>query len=103
MNKETIEITNKYLMKTYNRLPLSFERGEGAYLFDEDGNKYLDFVAGIAVNSIGYHNKNFIKVVSEQLGKICHSSNLYHIKQQSLLAKKLVQWSGLDKAFFFYF
>ena len=100
MNKETIEITNKYLMKTYNRLPLSFERGEGAYLFDEDGNKYLDFVAGIAVNSIGYHNKNFIKVVSEQLGKICHSSNLYHIKQQSLLAKKLVQWSGLDKAFF---
>lgn len=91
---------NKYVMNTYKRYPISFEHGEGAYLFDDKGNKYLDFVSGIAVNALGYKNKNFIDSITKQLNKINHSSNLFYVEPQGILAKKISEISGLDKLFF---
>ena len=70
---------NKYVMNTYKRYPISFEHGEGAYLFDDKGNKYLDFVSGIAVNALGYKNKTFIDSITNQLNKINNSSNLFYV------------------------
>ena len=91
---------NQYVMNTYKRYPISFEHGEGAYLFDDKGNKYLDFVSGIAVNALGYKNKNFIDSITKQLNKINHSSNLFYVEPQGVLAKKISEISGLDKLFF---
>lgn len=91
---------NKYVMNTYKRYPIYFEHGEGAYLFDDKGNKYLDFVSGIAVNALGYKNKNFIDSITKQLNKINHSSNLFYVEPQGVLAKKISEISGLDKLFF---
>lgn len=91
---------NKYVMNTYKRYPISFEHGEGTYLFDDKGNKYLDFVSGIAVNALGYKNKNFIDSITKQLNKINHSSNLFYVEPQGVLAKKISEISGLDKLFF---
>lgn len=91
---------NKYVMNTYKRYPISFEYGEGVYLFDDKGNKYLDFVSGIAVNALGYKNKNFIDSITKQLNKINHSSNLFYVEPQGVLAKKISEISGLDKLFF---
>lgn len=91
---------NKYVMNTYKRYSISFEYGEGAYLFDDKGNKYLDFVSGIAVNALGYKNKNFIDSITKQLNKINHSSNLFYVEPQGVLAKKISEISGLDKLFF---
>lgn len=96
----TFELTDKYIMNTYKRLPVSFEKGEGVYLYDENGKKYLDFVAGIAVNCLGYGNKNFINAIFEQLNKINHSSNLYYVKSQGEAAQLMCEVSGLDKVFF---
>lgn len=87
-------------MHTYNRLPLAIERGEGAYLFDEDGHKYLDFVAGIAVNCLGYGHKKFIEAVSAQLEKFNHCSNLYYHKSQGDVAQMLAENSCFDRVFF---
>ena len=83
---------NKYVMNTYKRYPISFEPGEGAYLFDDKGNKYLDFVSGIAVNALGYKNKNFIDSITKQLNKINHSSNLFYVEPQGVLAKKISEF-----------
>ncbi len=97
---DTKKLSEKYLMKTYNRFDLAFEKGEDVYLFDESGAKYLDFASGIAVNSLGYSNPEFENAVCQQIKTLCHTSNLYHIKQQARLARMLVELSGLDKAFF---
>lgn len=96
----TFELIDTYVMNTYKRLPVSFEKGDGVYLYDENGKKYLDFVAGIAVNCLGYGNKNFINAIFEQLNKINHSSNLYYIKEQGEAAQLMCEVSGLDKVFF---
>ncbi len=87
-------------MKTYNRFDLAFEKGQDVYLFDENGEKYLDFASGIAVNSLGYSNQEFENALCDQVKKLCHTSNLYYVKQQAQLGKMLVELSGLDKAFF---
>lgn len=91
---------DKYVMNTYKRTPVFFEYGDGVYLYDKEGKKYLDFVSGIAVNILGYNNKNFIKTVTGQLNKINHSSNLFYVEPQGILAKKLAEISGLNKTFF---
>ena len=103
MNKllsSTKELSDKYIMKTYKRLPLVIEQGEGVYLFDENGNKFLDFVAGIAVNCLGYGNKKFIDAVSSQLELFNHCSNIYYNKPQTAVAEMLVENSCFDKVFF---
>ena len=87
-------------MSTYARLPLVFEKGEGVYLYDDQGKKYLDFVAGIAVNCLGYAYPSFIQAITEQLQKMNHVSNLYWNKPSVELAEMLVKYSGLDQVFF---
>ncbi len=95
-----IEEGNKYLMHNYARLPLIFERGEGVYLYDTNGKKYLDMMAGIAVNILGYNHPVITKTICEQAKKIIHVSNLFYIKPQIELAKILVENTTGDKVFF---
>lgn len=97
---KTAELGEKYVMKTYSRFPLAFEKGEGMYVYDENGKKYLDFVAGIAVNSLGHNHPKLVKAITEQASKLIHISNLYYTKPQCTLAQKLVENGSLDKVFF---
>ena len=78
------------LLPTYNRTDIAFVRGEGSYLFAEDGKRYLDFGAGIAVNAFGHANPRLVTALTEQAGKLWHTSNLYRVPGQESLAKKLV-------------
>ncbi len=88
------------LMNTYSRLPVTFVKGEGVWLWDDQGRKYLDALAGIAVCSIGHCHPKLVKAISEQAGTLIHTSNLYHIDKQEKLAEKLAKLSGLNKSFF---
>lgn len=98
--EEVIAAGQKYVMNTYGRLPIVIDKGEGCYVWDLDGNRYLDLVAGIAVNSLGHSHPAVTKAIQEQCGKLLHCSNLYWIENQVKLAKLLVEKSGLGKAFF---
>lgn len=89
-----------HLMNTYNRQPVAFVRGEGAYLWDEAGKRYLDAVAGVAVNGLGHAHPKLVKAISEQAASLIHSSNLYRVLRQEELADKLCALSGMDRAFF---
>jgi len=89
-----------HLMNTYNRQPVAFVRGEGAYLWDEAGKRYLDAVAGVAVNGLGHAHPKLVKAIADQAAMLIHSSNLYRIPRQEELADKLCALSGMDKAFF---
>jgi len=95
-----IEKEKRYLIQLYKRLNVVFERGEGCYLYDTNGKKYLDLVAGIAVVSIGHSNREFIERVKQQLEKLVHTSNLYYTIPQIELAEKLNEITGMDKFFF---
>ncbi|WP_274427218.1 aspartate aminotransferase family protein [Chelativorans sp. YIM 93263] len=88
------------LYDTYARNPLAFERGEGVWLIAEDGERYLDFAAGIAVNSLGHAHPHLVAALVGQAGKLWHVSNLYEIPGQSRLGERLVENSFADKAFF---
>lgn len=88
------------LMSTYARLPVSFERGEGAYLFDTNGDQYLDALAGIAVCSVGHANPQIADAIAEQARTLVHTSNVYGIPNQAELGEKLCELSGMDKVFF---
>ncbi|MEC4805615.1 MAG: aspartate aminotransferase family protein [Jaaginema sp. PMC 1079.18] len=89
-----------YVMKTYGRFPLTIERGEGCRLWDNNGQEYLDFVAGIATCTLGHAHPSLVEVVSQQIQKLHHVSNLYYIPEQGQLAEWLVQHSCADRAFF---
>ena len=88
------------LLPTYNRTDIAFVRGEGSYLFAEDGKRYLDFGAGIAVNAFGHANARMLKALTEQAGKLWHTSNLYRVPGQESLSKKLVASTFADTCFF---
>jgi acetylornithine aminotransferase len=87
-------------MNTYARQPLAFVRGEGVYVWDEEGKRYLDAVAGVAVNTLGHGHPDLVKAISEQAAALIHSSNLYRVKRQEELADRLCALSGMDKVFF---
>lgn len=89
-----------HLMNTYARQPVAFVRGEGAYLWDESGKRYLDAVAGVAVNGLGHAHPRLVKAIADQAAMLIHSSNLYRIPRQEELADRLCALSGMDKAFF---
>lgn len=97
---EIIGLENKYHMNLYNRIPLVLERGNGVYLYDNEGNCYLDFAAGIAVNSLGHNDPDVTKAIKDQAEKLIHGSNLYHYEIQNKLAKILVGNSSADRVFF---
>ncbi|WP_370280834.1 aspartate aminotransferase family protein [Pontibacterium sp.] len=88
------------VMKTYNRLSVAFERGEGAWLYDTDGNKYLDALSGIAVTGLGHAHPAVTHAISEQAARLMHTSNLYSIPLQEQLAERLTRISGMDNVFF---
>jgi acetylornithine aminotransferase len=89
-----------HLMNTYGRQPVTFTRGEGVWLWDAEGNKYLDALAGVAVNGLGHAHPKLVQAISEQAAKLIHVSNIYHIAEQEALADKLAEISGMDKVFF---
>lgn len=89
-----------HIMPTYGRLPVTFERGEGAWLFDANNNRYLDALSGIAVCSLGHAHPAVHKAICEQSKKLIHTSNLYKIPAQEQLAERLVKKSGMDNVFF---
>lgn len=91
---------SQYLMQTYARLPVAFSHGEGVWLYDENGDKYLDAVAGVAVNGLGHGHPVLAKALCEQAGRLIHTSNLYRIPKQEELAERLCTLSGMDRAFF---
>ena len=88
------------VMPTYARADVAFERGEGAYLFDTAGRRYLDFASGIAVTSLGHAHPHLVAALQEQAGKLWHTSNLFHIPEQERLAQRLVDASFADTVFF---
>jgi predicted acetylornithine/succinylornithine family transaminase len=91
---------DQYVMHTYARQPVIFVRGEGARLWDIEGKEYLDFLAGIAVDSLGHCHPNLVRTVQDQVATLVHTSNLYFTVPQAKLAKKLCEISGLEKVFF---
>jgi acetylornithine/N-succinyldiaminopimelate aminotransferase len=87
-------------MNTYPRLPVAFERGEGAWLWDTEGKRYLDGLAGIAVNTLGHAHPRFTAALNAQIGKLIHCSNVYQVNEQELLADKLCSLTGMQEVFF---
>ncbi len=103
MSPNTAELlvrAHTHVMDTYKRLPIVFESGEGCYLFDSEGKRYLDFVAGIAVNTIGHAHPQLVSAIASQAAHLMHCSNLYWTLSQIELAERLVYASGLKRAFF---
>ena len=90
----------RYLMNTYRRPPLVFTHGRGCRLYDSHGREYLDFLGGIAVNALGHAHPRLVRVVRREAGRAIHLSNLFQNPFQAPLARKLVEWSGLDRVFF---
>jgi len=91
---------SQYVMNTYNPNPVAFARGEGAYLYDTDGKRYLDALAGIAVNGLGYAHPVYTKRMQEQLGKLIHTSNHFRVVEQEALAERVCKLAKMDNAFF---
>jgi acetylornithine/N-succinyldiaminopimelate aminotransferase len=87
-------------MNTYSRQPVTFTHGEGVWLFDAEGNKYLDALSGVAVNGLGHAHPKLVAALSAQVAKMIHVSNIYGISEQEKLADKLAEISGMDKVFF---
>jgi acetylornithine/N-succinyldiaminopimelate aminotransferase len=91
---------NQFLMPTYKRQPIVFTHGRGCYVYDSRGKKYLDFLGGLAVNALGHAHPRIVKVIRRESARAIHLSNLFHNSYQGPLARKLAQWSGLDRVFF---
>ncbi|MBQ3891372.1 MAG: aspartate aminotransferase family protein [Lachnospiraceae bacterium] len=98
--QQHIDEAEKVLLHTYNRYPVVFDHGDGVYLYDEEGKKYLDFVAGISVFALGYNNKEYNDALKNQIDKIIHTSNYYYNVPAIEAAKKLVKVSEMDRVFF---
>jgi acetylornithine/N-succinyldiaminopimelate aminotransferase len=90
----------QFLLPTYKRPPVVLTHGRGAYVYDAAGKRYLDFLAGIAVNALGHAHPRIVKVIRREAARAIHLSNLYHNAHQGPLARKLAAWSGLDRVFF---
>ena len=89
-----------HLMNTYGRLPMTVSHGQGVYVWDTSGRKYVDALAGIAVNTLGHNHPRLVPALQDQVSKIMHSCNYYHIPLQQQLADKLVELSGMSNVFF---
>src|SRR5207244_2793855 len=91
---------DQFLLPTYKRSPIVFTHGRGAFVFDSNGKKYLDFLGGIAVNALGHSHPRIVKTIRRESARAIHLSNLFHNEFQGPLARKLAEWSGLDRVFF---
>src|SRR6202049_3726110 len=95
-----VDLEKQYLLQNYARFPLVLHRGKGCYVYDTAGNRYLDLIAGIGVNALGYSHPRLTKVIREQAGLLLHISNLYYHEYQGPLAERIAKVSGLDRVFF---
>lgn len=100
--EEIKEMSQKYLFQNYGRIEVAFTHGEGPYLYDTEGKKYLDLVAGIAVNALGYAHPEWVAAVQAQVARMTHTSNLYYVKEQAELAQRISEIApgNLDRALF---
>ena len=92
--EQIVELERRYLLGTYNRYPIALTRGKGVFLYDLEGRRYLDFVAGLGVNALGHAHPRIVKTIREQAGKLIHVSNLYYHEYQGALAEKLCTLAG---------
>jgi acetylornithine/N-succinyldiaminopimelate aminotransferase len=95
-----VDLEKQYLLQNYARFPLVIHRGKGCYVYDTSGKRYLDLIAGIGVNALGYSHPRLTKVIREQAGLLLHISNLYYHEYQGPLAERIAKVSGLDRVFF---
>ena len=95
-----IEAASPHVMNTYGRLPIALTHGQGCRVWDVNGKSYLDGLGGIAVNTLGHNHPKLVPALQDQIAKIIHSSNYYHVPGQEVLAKKLVELSGMANVFF---
>ena len=95
-----MEAAERSLVHTYNRFPVVFDRGEGVYLYDTEGKKYLDFAAGIAVSGLGYADRELNTALKSQIDRLMHTSNLYYNTTCAKAARELLKASGMDRVFF---
>jgi len=95
-----IEAASPHVMNTYGRLPIALSHGQGCRVWDVNGKSYLDALGGIAVNTLGHNHPKLVPALQDQIGKIIHSCNYYHVPNQEVLAKKLVELSGMSNVFF---
>ena len=100
VTQEVMDLEKEYLLQNYGRYPVVMERGEGVWLFDVEGRRYLDLISGIGVNSLGHNHPRIMKVIAEQSHLLIHTSNLYYHQYQGPLAKRIAQASGLQRVFF---
>lgn len=98
--EEIADLERTYLVQNYARYPLALRRGKGCYVYDLEGKRYLDLIAGIGVNSLGYSHPRITRIIREQAALLLHTSNLYYHEYQGRLAKRLAQISGLQRSFF---
>lgn len=99
-NNSIVDLGQRHIINNYGRFPIALIKGKGAYVWDADNKQYLDFVGGIAATSLGHCNESLVQVLTEQAQTLWHVSNLYWIKPQAELAKKLTEITGMDKVFF---
>jgi len=97
---ELKKLDDKYILNSYKRYPLQIVRGDGVYVYDDSGKKYLDFLSGIAVNALGYGNKQVVDALKSQAGELIHISNLFYSETPVLLARRLCELSSMDKVFY---
>ncbi|MGB9075047.1 MAG: aspartate aminotransferase family protein [Terriglobales bacterium] len=98
--EQIADLEKRFLLPTYNRYPLAIEKGRGVFVYDFEGKKYLDFVAGLGVNALGHGHPRIVKAIRQQAAKVIHLSNLYYNEYQGPLAERLCQLSGLERVFF---
>ena len=98
--KPFIEAASPHVMNTYGRVPIALSHGQGCRVWDVNGKSYLDGLGGIAVNTLGHNHPKLVPALQDQIAKIIHSSNYYHVPNQDVLAKKLVELSGMTNVFF---
>jgi len=100
MNAPFIEAASPHVMNTYGRVPIALSHGQGCRVWDVNGKPYLDALGGIAVNTLGHNHPKLVPALQDQIAKLIHSSNYYHVPNQEVLAKKLVELSGMSNVFF---
>jgi acetylornithine/N-succinyldiaminopimelate aminotransferase len=98
--QQTMDLEREYLLQNYARYPLVLARGKGCCVYDLEGHRYLDFIAGIGVNALGHAHPRIVAAIREQAGLLIHTSNLYYNQYQGPLAKRLAEISGLQRTFF---
>jgi predicted acetylornithine/succinylornithine family transaminase len=100
LTDDAVELEKRYLLQNYARHPLLLVRGDGPYMWDDSGKRYLDFIAGIGVNALGQNHPRIVAAIQDQAARLIHTSNLFYNQFQGPLAQKIAEVSGLDRTFF---